>query len=141
MFGERMKSNRREFLRLGARLGAGSVLASATACVSGPSDSLTAQAPEFDVLAGDALDQAARIRSGQVSAIEMAEATIAKIEALNGPINAVVTRFYERALDEATSKQRKYKSAHTYSLEQFGLTEDEVYEELSDLFAAYGYDR
>ena len=53
--------------------------------------------PANDLLAGDALDQAARVRSGQTTATELVEATIERIEALNGPINAVVTTFYERA--------------------------------------------
>ncbi|MCR9095452.1 MAG: amidase family protein [bacterium] len=57
--------------------------------------------PENDLLDGDALDQAARIRSGQATAEEMVQATIDRIEALNGPINAVVTTFYERALARA----------------------------------------
>ncbi len=65
----------------------------------------------------------------------------ATVERIYAKLDLTMSSRYERALDEATSKQRKYKSAHTYSLEQFGLTEDEVYAELSDLFAAYGYDR
>ena len=57
--------------------------------------------PANDLLDGDALDQAARVRSGQATAVEMVQATIERIEALNGPINAVVTTFYDRALAEA----------------------------------------
>jgi omega-hydroxy-beta-dihydromenaquinone-9 sulfotransferase len=37
--------------------------------------------------------------------------------------------------------QRKYKSEHTYSLEQFGLTREYVYSELAELFEYYGFAR
>ncbi|MDB4975404.1 MAG: hypothetical protein JWN48_3745 [Myxococcaceae bacterium] len=38
-------------------------------------------------------------------------------------------------------QQRKFKSEHTYSLEQFGLTREYVYSELSELFDYYGFAR
>ena len=38
-------------------------------------------------------------------------------------------------------QQRKYKSEHTYSLEQFGLTREYVYSELAELFDYYGFAR
>jgi amidase len=47
----------------------------------------------------DALGQAELVRRGDVSARELVLETIARIEALDGPINAVTTRFFERALD------------------------------------------
>lgn len=67
----------------------------------GTTGAVTPKVPDNDLLDGDALDQAARIRSGQTTAQEMVEATIERIEALNGPVNAVVTTFYERALTRA----------------------------------------
>lgn len=39
------------------------------------------------------------------------------------------------------AEQKKYKSDHQYSLEQFGLTKDFVYNELKDLFDHYGFER
>ncbi|MAG31960.1 MAG: amidase [Deltaproteobacteria bacterium] len=66
---------------------------------AGTPRSASGEAP--DILGGDALDQAARIRSGAVSPVEMVEAAIRRIETLDVPINAVVTRFYQRALEEA----------------------------------------
>jgi omega-hydroxy-beta-dihydromenaquinone-9 sulfotransferase len=39
------------------------------------------------------------------------------------------------------SEQRDYKSEHQYSLSQFGLTKDYVYNELKDLFDHYGFER
>lgn len=44
-----------------------------------------------------ALEVAAQIRSGALSPLEATEAAIARIEALDGPINAVVIRDFERA--------------------------------------------
>jgi hypothetical protein len=39
----------------------------------------------------------------------------------------------------ATSRQREHSSKHEYSLEEYGLTEAEVYAELRDVFDAYGF--
>jgi hypothetical protein len=39
------------------------------------------------------------------------------------------------------AEQRGYKSDHQYSLSQFGLTKDYVYNELKDLFDHYGFER
>jgi amidase len=44
-----------------------------------------------------ALDTAALVRSGQISAVEACEAAIERIEAKNGPLNAVVVKDYDRA--------------------------------------------
>lgn len=56
-----------------------------------------------DVLDRDATAQAALVRSGEVSARELALAAIARIEARDPEINAVVWRRFERALDELAS--------------------------------------
>ena len=49
----------------------------------------------------DATAQAELIRSGQVTAAELVEAAIERIEALNPQLNAVVTPVFDRALDAA----------------------------------------
>jgi amidase len=48
-----------------------------------------------------AAELAAEVRRGAVSAVELADAAIARIEALDGPINAVVVRDFDRARDAA----------------------------------------
>ncbi len=48
-----------------------------------------------------ALETAAAVRTGTVSALETTEAAIEWIEALDGPINAVVVRDFDRARDQA----------------------------------------
>ena len=54
-----------------------------------------------EVLARTALEQAAAVRSGEVSARELVEAAIAEIERLNPEINAFVTLAPDRAIAEA----------------------------------------
>jgi amidase len=48
-----------------------------------------------------AKELAAAVRRGTASALEVTEAAIARIEALDGPINAVVVRDFDRARDQA----------------------------------------
>ncbi len=50
-----------------------------------------------DYIAGDATALAERVRRGEVTARELTEAAIERIEALNGTLNAVVERDFERA--------------------------------------------
>jgi amidase len=54
-----------------------------------------------DVLWRSAAEQAELVRSGEVSARELVEATLSAIDEVNGELNAVVTRCDERALAEA----------------------------------------
>lgn len=49
----------------------------------------------------DATAQAELVASGEVSARELAEAAVERIEQLDGPINAVVVRWFEHAIDIA----------------------------------------
>ena len=53
-----------------------------------------------DVLWLDATAQAGLVAKGQVPARELVEAAIARIEKLDGSLNAVIHRRFERALDE-----------------------------------------
>jgi hypothetical protein len=63
-------------------------------------------------------------------------------------VQEVYERFAIPMSEEASSKlrtqvarQRGYKSEHTYSLAQFGLTKERVYAELKDVFDHYGFAR
>ncbi|WP_222871731.1 amidase [Nonomuraea sp. PA05] len=53
-----------------------------------------------EILNMDAVGQARAIRDGQVSARELTEAAIARIEAADGELNAVIHRRFDRALAE-----------------------------------------
>lgn len=57
--------------------------------------------------AAGAADLAAAVRAKTVSALELTDAAIARIEALDGPINAVVARDFERARDQAREVDRR----------------------------------
>lgn len=49
----------------------------------------------------DAISQAELVRTGELTAVELVEAAIERIEAVDPKINSVVHRRYERAIDEA----------------------------------------
>ncbi|TVS19008.1 MAG: amidase [Gammaproteobacteria bacterium] len=49
----------------------------------------------------DATAQAALVRNGDVSAVELVDAAISRIEALDGTLNAVTTELFERAREQA----------------------------------------
>ncbi len=89
---------RREFLIVTAGLGAAACGGLGFEPVASP----PAAADRGDGLEGlDALGQAALVRRREATPRELVERTIARIEALDGPINAVVTRVFERALERA----------------------------------------
>ncbi len=48
---------------------------------------------------------------------------------------------YREVIRAEAARARTYKSRHAYSLEEFGLTKDTVYEELQEVFEAYGFER
>lgn len=52
-----------------------------------------------------------------------------------------ITPQFDEKLREVTEDQKEYKSMHSYSLEQFGITEDKVYEEIGFVFDKYGFPR
>ena len=54
-----------------------------------------------DVTRLDATAQAELVRSGQVAALELVDAAIARIERLDGQLNAVILRRFERVREEA----------------------------------------
>jgi len=57
--------------------------------------------PAFDYATATAGGLAADLAAKRVSSVELCDAAIARIERLDGPINAVVVRDFERAMDAA----------------------------------------
>ena len=53
----------------------------------------------------DALAQAALVRTGEATPLELVDAAIARIEHVNPRLNAVITPLFEKARDQATSPQ------------------------------------
>lgn len=47
----------------------------------------------------------------------------------------------KQSLSQEVAQQRRFRSEHKYSLAQFGLTKEYVYEELKELFEHYGFSR
>lgn len=86
--------NRRELIAL---LGAGS-LVSVTGC--GSKSQVGAAA---DLLTIDAIGQAELVANGELTALELTEAAIARIERCNAELNAVVSTDFERALARANT--------------------------------------
>lgn len=60
----------------------------------------------LDLSKAGALETAEAVRSGAISALEACDAAIARIEALDGPINAVVVRDFDRAREAAKAIDR-----------------------------------
>lgn len=66
---------------------------------------------------------------------------VARIGEIYDRFGLAMTPAIDASLRGEVEQQRKFKSEHTYSLEQFGLTRDYVYSELSELFEYYGFER
>lgn len=60
-----------------------------------------ADTDSLDLQWAGALDVAEAVRDGRLTALEACEAAISRIEAMDGPINAVVVRDFERAREAA----------------------------------------
>lgn len=63
-----------------------------------------------------ALELAAQIASGALSAVEAVDAAISRIESLDGPINAVVVRDFDRARDAARQLERRGDKGPLYGV-------------------------
>jgi hypothetical protein len=61
------------------------------------------------------------------------------VEALYKRLGEPLDEAFAEKLLAATSRQREHSSKHEYSLEEYGLTEAEVYAELRGVFDAYGF--
>ncbi len=64
----------------------------------------------------------------------------AVVESLYRWMGLEMSDAYRDKLKAFTNRQRKYKSKHSYSLEQFGLTEEWIREQIPEVFEAFGFD-
>ncbi|MBN2123669.1 MAG: amidase, partial [Deltaproteobacteria bacterium] len=60
-----------------------------------------------DLIAYDALGMTELVFKGDITPLELVEATIQRIEAINPLLNAVISRSYERAREQATNWMRR----------------------------------
>lgn len=84
-----MSSTRRDFMRSGGMTAA--FLAMASACARPD------QTAGADLAAWDAVETAAKIKSGEISADEAVEAAIARSKRIEPQINAIVNTTYDQA--------------------------------------------
>ncbi|MFT7645666.1 MAG: amidase [Candidatus Poriferisodalaceae bacterium] len=76
-----------------------------------------------ELAATDAVGQAALVRSGEVSATELVEAAIERIERLNPELNAVIMTRYAEARDEALAPVDGPLSGVPFLLKDIGATQ------------------
>ena len=62
----------------------------------------------------DGVELAARFASGEVTALEIVDAHVARIEAVNEPLNAVVVKRYDAAREEARALDARRASGEAY---------------------------
>jgi hypothetical protein len=63
----------------------------------------------------------------------------AAVERVYEKFGLTMTDEMSRALEEEREKARAYRSTHAYSLEEYGLTKEQVRRELADVFEEYGF--
>jgi hypothetical protein len=63
------------------------------------------------------------------------------IERLYGHFGWLITETFRERLELATQRQRKFKSKHEYSLEDFGLSKEWIQQELGEVMDTYGLER
>ena len=62
------------------------------------------------------------------------------VEEVYGWMELEMSPAYRAKLEEVTRRQKRYKSSHEYSLEEYGLSKEEVYENLRDVFSRFGFE-
>jgi hypothetical protein len=62
------------------------------------------------------------------------------VEALYRRLGIDMSPSFRERLGEALASQRSFSSGHSYSLEQFGLSEQVIYKELEGVFAEFGFE-
>jgi len=87
----------------------GAFLAMAGACARRPDPSAGADMADWD-----AVETAARIKSGEVSAAEVVEGAIARTERINPAINAIAAKTYARAREAAPEARGPWAGVPTF---------------------------
>lgn len=62
------------------------------------------------------------------------------IEEVYDDLSLTITEEFESFLDKEESKTRKHETSHTYSLEEFGLDDREIHDELAPLFTRFAWE-
>lgn len=94
---------------------------------------------DFDLDKAGALETADAVRSGKVSALDVCDAAIARIERLDGPINAVVVRDFDRARAAAKALDQKGARGDTRPLIGVAMTVKES-NDIAGLPSTWGFE-
>ena len=86
-----------------------------------------------------ALELAGQIARGELSAVEACEAAIARIKALDGPINAVVVRDFDRAREQAKLRDKAKAARQAGPLNGVPMTVKESYD-IAGLKTTWGFE-
>jgi hypothetical protein len=62
------------------------------------------------------------------------------VREIYGRFGLGVSAAFDEILRQATERARDHRSGHTYSLEEVGLTRDQVVELYRDVFERFGFD-
>lgn len=71
---------------------------------------------------------------------ELVAAPKATMERVYADLGFTMSPDYARALDAEQARAGKHETAHSYSLEEFGLSEERIRAELAPLFERFGWD-
>lgn len=63
------------------------------------------------------------------------------VEDIYDKLGLQMTATYRAKLDEETRRAKRYNSVHSYSLEEYGLSQEEIYNRIPQIFEAYGFER
>lgn len=64
-----------------------------------------------------------------------------EVKKIYSHFNWTPTEKFSELLRREHARSKNYKSAHEYSLEQYGFTKQEIYSELSDVMNEFGFDK
>ena len=62
------------------------------------------------------------------------------VESIYERLGLEMSPSFRERLDEAVVGHRAFASQHSYSLQEFGLSEEEIYQELHDIFEEFGFE-
>jgi hypothetical protein len=89
-------------------------------------------------------DVASEFDDDRVRTVMFADLVGDPVETLEGIydwLDTPLTDTFRASVEQELANPAKHKSNHEYSLEQFGLSRDFIYDQLSDVFEEYGFER
>ena len=87
----------------------------------------------------EVLDEWPEDRYAIVEYNELTADVKATVEKVYDKLNLSISPAFEQKLNAELDRQKQYHSSHAYSIQEFGLSESKVYEELSDIIERFNY--